>query len=66
MSTAKKCDRCGIFYSRYNENNNTKEPNGFVTANIDINSKYYSGNVIDLCQSCMGDLEIWLGAYKTQ
>ena len=56
---AKKCDRCGILYERYNEKNDGKKPNGFLFLNLDENGRYFSHKGYDLCPKCMDELIAW-------
>ena len=63
MSFAKKCDRCGLLYEPYEPNRYLKDEknfNGILTANIDECGKYYSLEVLDLCDSCSDQLYNWL------
>ena len=57
---AKKCDRCGKFYEQYNVKSDSKNINGLCTMNIDSRQRYYSHELIDLCQDCSTELINWL------
>lgn len=62
MSDAKKCDRCGNFYTLdiSDEKNNV--------AGISLLDKYgRSVKKLDLCQTCRKALQVWLdGPSRTQ
>lgn len=47
MANAKKCDRCGAFYESYDEKEDRKNTNSFMTLNI------------DLCPACNESLHEW-------
>ena len=49
MANAMKCDRCGKLYESYNTKKDNKNINGFIPVNLDVNRKYYSHGVTDLC-----------------
>ena len=34
MATARKCDRCGLYYDSYNDKNNAEKINGIMLINI--------------------------------
>lgn len=57
--TAKKCDKCGKLYERYNEKKDSKKPNGFLFLNLDESGRYYAHHGNDLCQKCMDELLAW-------
>lgn len=48
MSTAKKCDRCSVFYEPYT----TKLENYDVNCIVFKESEYNGGVVFDLCPDC--------------
>ena len=56
---ARKCNRCGKLYERYNETRNPKKANGFRFLNIDINQDAYQHEKLDLCPECMEELHAW-------
>lgn len=56
---AKKCNRCGKLYERYNEEQNPKKANGFRFLNIDEKQDYYQHEKLDLCPECMKELHAW-------
>lgn len=60
MSIAKKCDRCGKCYNRYNEVDNDKYPNGIMLLNIDKKQQFHSHTPLDLCSDCMNKLLAFL------
>ena len=60
MASAKKCDRCGKLYERYNEKSDRDNINGILTLNIDANQQYYSHKVIDFCPDCKDSFQKWL------
>lgn len=60
MASAKKCDRCGEYYEPYNAKNDKEKINGFITANIDDERKYYSQDIFDLCPICCEHFKKWL------
>lgn len=59
MASAKMCDRCGKYYSIYNNTNDKVKVNGFMYLNIDKAGKYWSHNSNDLCPECMKQLKDW-------
>lgn len=59
MSLMKKCDRCGNVYDPYNEKSNSKQINGFLFLNIDLQQKYFSHKPNDLCPKCAAMLTKW-------
>lgn len=56
---AKKCDRCGEFYSEYNTKSSEDKPNGFQFLNLDNCNKYYAHTGHDLCPECCKSLIEW-------
>jgi hypothetical protein len=56
---AKKCDRCGVLYEKYNERNDEKRANGFMFLNIDTRNQYFSHHAKDLCPKCADELLAW-------
>lgn len=60
MASAKKCDRCGKLYERYNEKRDRDNINGILTLNMDANQQYYSHKVIDFCPDCKDSFQKWL------
>lgn len=66
---ARICDRCSKSYNSYNEANSIKKPNSLMLLNTDMNDKYFTHNVIDLCPECMTELLKFLhlkGAAKNE
>ncbi len=60
---AKKCDRCGKFYDFYagsREFKNTERANAMILIDRDLEDKYWSRKSLDLCQNCMGKLEVFI------
>lgn len=55
MSEAKKCDRCGKLYEKYD----TYEDNGIIFTCGD-NEEGGTGDKIDLCPDCMKELKNWI------
>ena len=64
MATARKCDRCGLYYDEYNVKYNAEKINGINLLNIDSNDKYFSHGPHDLCPACSNDLMKWLKKEK--
>lgn len=60
MASAKKCDRCGKLYERYNERRDHDKINGILTLNIDDKQQYYSHKAIDFCPDCKDSFQKWL------
>lgn len=60
MANAMKCDRCGKLYESYNTKKDNKNINGFIPVNLDVDRKYYSHGVTDLCPDCMKEFQNWL------
>lgn len=52
---AKKCDRCGMFYSQYEPNGDQYYSNMLIFGEDDLTASYYDRRVFDLCPSCMRD-----------
>ena len=61
---AKKCNRCGNLYERYNEEQNPKKVNGFRFLNIDKEQYVYQHEKLDLCPECMIELYEWFENIK--
>lgn len=53
---ARICDRCSKSYKSYNEENNVKKPNSLMFLNSDMNDKFWSHDITDLCPECMTEL----------
>ena len=54
---AKKCDRCGVLYECYvNENNH----NGFSFIRVDRDNVVNRSGTYDLCPKCMNELNEYL------
>ncbi|RJW41964.1 hypothetical protein [Anaerobutyricum hallii] len=55
---AKKCDRCGKLYEHYdgNKKKGTKDANGLLLIDRDLDKKYWSRSDYDLCPECMVQL----------
>lgn len=62
MANAKKCDRCGTYYNLYNEKDDSKNTNGFMTLNIDSCGAYVRHQAYDLCPKCNQLLYEWFEA----
>lgn len=62
MAVARKCDRCGAFYDRYNENNNDSIENSNAMAFIIHykNDTYNTCKHFDLCPDCKDKLVNWI------
>lgn len=60
MASAKKCDRCGKLYERYNERNDEDNINGILTLNIDSKQQYFTHKLIDFCPDCKDSFQEWL------
>lgn len=50
---ARVCDRCSTSYTSYNEASNGKKPNSLMLLNTDMNNKYFTHDIVDLCPECM-------------
>ena len=61
---AKKCNRCGVLYERYNESRNQNKANGFRFLNIDKNQDACQHEKLDLCPKCMKELYEWFKSIK--
>lgn len=62
MALAKKCDKCGKMYEKYNEDYNSAEKNinGFATICVSPNgNNYIVQEVYDLCEECRDSLKEW-------
>lgn len=55
MSIAKKCDRCGVLYECYGEENG--KCNGFRPAFISPFGFVKDRDPVDLCPECMGEFQ---------
>lgn len=64
MANAMKCDRCGKLYESYNTKKDNKNINGFIPVNLDVDRKYYSHGVTDLCPDCMKEFQNWMEEVK--
>ena len=64
MANAMKCDRCGKLYESYNTKKDNKNINGFIQVNLDVDRKYYSHGVTDLCPDCMKEFQNWMEEVK--
>ena len=64
MANAMKCDRCGKLYESYNTKKDNKNINGFIPVNLDVDRKYYSHGVTDLCPDCMKEFQNWMKEVK--
>lgn len=55
---AKKCDRCGKLYEHYDGDGKkkTKNANGLILIDRDLDKKYWSRSNYDLCPECMVQL----------
>lgn len=63
MSLARKCDRCGSFYSP--ESSRSKREEGFNAINLinrTFNNVAYSNGTYDLCPNCLNSFLEWLNA----
>lgn len=60
MASAKKCDRCGKLYEKYNERNDEDNINGILTLNIDSKQQYFTHKLIDFCPDCKDSFQKWL------
>lgn len=61
---AKKCDRCGKYYSCYHDSypiSKSNKVNGIMLIDINDNGeRYMRHNSFDICQDCMRDFTEWL------
>lgn len=59
MANAKKCDKCGVYYTL---DDRKFKINGRIPAYIDIYTRnsMIVASEIDLCEQCMKDLWHWL------
>lgn len=64
MANAMKCDRCGKLYESYNTKKDSKNINGFIPVNLDVDRKHYSHGVMDLCPDCMKEFQNWMEEVK--
>lgn len=57
---AKKCDRCGKFYEHYGGQTKFRlgeKANALHLIDRDLDEKYWSRKIYDLCPECMGEFE---------
>lgn len=62
MALAKKCDRCGKMYEKYNKDYNCDEKNMNGFADICISpsgGNYIVQDTYDLCEECKNALKDW-------
>lgn len=62
MALTRKCDRCGAFYDRYNENDSYSIENSNAIAFIIRykNDTYNTCKRFDLCPDCKDELVNWI------
>lgn len=62
MALARKCDRCGAFYDRYNENksHNIEDANSIAFVFRYGNDTYNICKHFDLCPKCKDKLVEWI------
>lgn len=57
---AKKCDRCGKYYEHYEGQTQfraSERANALLLIDRDLDEKYWSRKIYDLCPECMKMLE---------
>lgn len=64
MATARKCDRCGLYYDEYNVKDNAEKINGINLLIVDSDNRYFSHGPRDLCPACSNELMKWLKKEK--
>ena len=64
MATAKKCDRCGLYYDEYNVNDNAEKINGINILIIDSDNRYFTHGPHDLCPACSNQFMKWFKKEK--
>lgn len=62
MALARKCDRCGVFYDRYNENKsyNVEDTNSMAFTFRYSNNTHDVCKYFDLCPKCKDELVEWI------
>lgn len=68
MAVARKCDICGTYYEPYNiaESGNEvkKKNNGIAFLSIDNNDRYFTGERIDCCPTCLESIKKHINGLK--
>ena len=64
MAAAKKCDRCGKFYDRNNRMNKGLYKNEVIDGIVKTTNIGNYLNQIDLCDECLGKLDIFLSGIE--
>ena len=64
MAAAKKCDRCGKFYDRNTRINKGLYKNEFIDGIVKTTNIGNYLNQIDLCDECLGKLDIFLSGIE--
>lgn len=57
---AKKCDKCGKLFEHYDgvkKFKNTERANAVMLIDRDLDEKYWTRKIYDLCPECMGEIE---------
>lgn len=60
---AMKCDRCGKLYEQYDgckTFKNTENANAIILIDKDLDKKYWTREIYDLCPDCMREFEDFL------
>ena len=60
MANAKKCDRCGSFYTTNTYKNKSISTCPFKGIGF-VDDKYYRYDANDMCDACLIKLELFLG-----
>ena len=67
MSLAKKCDRCGEYYTHKDVDIYGCKINAISLLDREINnSGHMTRNIVDLCPTCLESLDKWLKCEKEE
>lgn len=66
MARARECTRCQELYKDYHPSGQEGNHNGLLTIDRDLDNRYSTRQMIDLCPACKASFDEWLKIVNAQ